>query len=68
MSFNTTAAEKTADAQGKAVFQQLADEERQHLDYLRRQMGHRLNNTRFEPLTGGPAIDPTRQVRYFPGS
>lgn len=63
--FYTTAAEKTADVQGKAVFQQLADEERQHLDYLRRQMGHRLNNTRFEPLTGGSAIDPAKASPIF---
>ncbi|MEO0004951.1 MAG: ferritin family protein [candidate division WOR-3 bacterium] len=55
--FYQAAAEKTVDPQGKEVFLRLADEERRHLEYLRRQFENVFNNSGFEPLTDKSKID-----------
>ncbi len=48
--FYKTAAERTVDERGREVFTVLADEEAKHLEYLKRQFGHLLTGTEFEPL------------------
>ncbi|MEO0079631.1 MAG: ferritin family protein [candidate division WOR-3 bacterium] len=63
--FYTTAAEKTVDAQGRQVFEQLADEERQHLEYLQRQFRHILAGEQFEPLTLASKVDAAQTSPIF---
>ncbi|MGQ9708488.1 MAG: ferritin family protein [bacterium] len=63
--FYTTAAEKSTDPQGKEVFSQLAEEEKRHLDYLRRQFDNLFNNSPFEPLNDKSGIDPTQVSPIF---
>lgn len=63
--FYTTAAEKTIDPQGRRVFALLADEERKHLEYLKRQYGHLVTDSQFEPLTETSNIDPTQASPIF---
>ncbi|MGQ9678593.1 MAG: ferritin family protein [bacterium] len=63
--FYTTAAEKTIDPQGRRVFALLADEERKHLEYLKRQYGHLMAGSRFESLAETSNIDPTQASPIF---
>ncbi len=63
--FYTTAAEKTADVQGREVFALLADEERKHLDYLKHQYGNLMKNSRFEPLSETSRINPEQASPIF---
>lgn len=63
--FYATAAEKTQDLQGKQVFLLLADEERKHLEYLKRQFGHLLKNGAFQPLHETSRLDPNRENPIF---
>ncbi len=63
--FYTTAAEKTADVQGREVFALLAEEERKHLEYLKRQYGHLMENSRFEPLNESSRINPAQASPIF---
>ncbi len=63
--FYETAAEKTVDPQGKEVFLRLADEEKKHLEYLRRQFESVFNNGSFEPLYERSGIDITAASPIF---
>jgi rubrerythrin len=48
--FYTVAAKNTTDVQGREVFQQLARDEAEHLQWLRRQYGHVLEGTPWEVI------------------
>ena len=48
--FYTIAANNTRDPKGKEVFTQLARDEAEHQEWLRRQYGHLLGGQPFEPL------------------
>jgi rubrerythrin len=63
--FYTTAAERTHDPQGKEVFSRLAEEEKRHLEYLRRLFNNLLNGSPFEPLNDKSVIDLTQASPIF---
>jgi len=55
--FYTVAAGNTTDAQGREVFQQLARDESEHLQWLRRQYGHLVAGTPWEEMKPVPHAD-----------
>jgi rubrerythrin len=55
--FYTVAAGNTTDAQGREVFQQLARDESEHLQWLRRQYGHLVAGTPWEEMRPVPHAD-----------
>jgi len=55
--FYTVAAGNTTDPKGREVFRQLAGEEAEHLQWLRRQYGHLVEGTPWEAWTPAPHAD-----------
>jgi rubrerythrin len=55
--FYTVAANNTTDAQGREVFQQLARDETEHQQWLRRQYGHIVEGTPWEEMKPAPHAD-----------
>ena len=55
--FYTVAAGNTTDAQGREVFRQLARDESEHQQWLRRQYGHLIAGTPWEEMKPAPHAD-----------
>ncbi len=55
--FYTIAAGNTTDAQGREVFRQLAQDESEHQQWLRRQYGHLVAGTPWEEMKPEPHAD-----------